>query len=97
MIVAVETTASATVDFRSTSWLLVLNISTQELACFDAITWFALPPIEPRLTQASIENRSPTFREESLATCTQPLVPLKATAVSGSFAIAPGCPRVVPL
>ena len=62
----------------------------------DATTWFAAVPTEARFTHASIEKRSPTFNDELAGTCTQPAVPSRATAVSGSLTIAPGWPSVVP-
>src|SRR5437588_3580345 len=87
---------SATPERRRTSWFDGLNISTHAELCFDATTWFSLPPIEPRFTHASTVNESPTFKDDVAGTDTFPVDPSNDAAVFESPEIAPGTPSVTP-
>ena len=94
--VVVDWTRSPTVARRSTSRLLGLNMSTQEPDCCDAITWLPELDTEPRFTQASIVNVSPTSSGLACGTVTCPVAPSRVIAVSGSPDRAPTDPSVTP-
>src|SRR4051812_16745842 len=81
----------------SATLLALVKTSDQEVPCLDRMVWFAVPPIEPRLTHASSEKVSAVFSWVAAGTETFPLVPLNDAAGSTSPVSAPGWESVVPV